>query len=134
MLAAVAILAGLVVTNPGQADFERFAADQLVEEIAEELCQKADLPLLWRLAIGNCEQLVRHQRAALAAVVGQHTLRTNLAVVSVFRSEIGGQRLLDWRVPRFRSLVLGVAGTFLLIQAGQVDGGGDSSRFSSLQP
>ncbi|MFM7103698.1 MAG: hypothetical protein ACKO3N_21335, partial [Verrucomicrobiota bacterium] len=44
--------------------------------------------------------------------------RTNLGLVSLFRSEIGGQRLLAWRVPRFHALVLGVAGQFVVVHAG----------------
>ena len=125
LLASLAALLGLAVSNPTQLDFQQFAADRLVEEIAEELCVEADLPVLLRLAVGNCEQVVREQRAALAAVVQQHTRRTNLGICSLYRSEIGGQKLLDWRVPRFRSLALGVAGQFVLLQADHDDGSGN---------
>jgi len=38
-------------------------------------------------------------------------------VLSVYTSEIGGQNLLRWRVPRFRSTVVGVAGQFVLVRA-----------------
>lgn len=134
LLAALGAVLGLALTNPDGADFERFAADRLVEEIAEELCVEADLPLLLRMAVGNCEQQVRDQRAALAAVVQQHTHRTNLGLVSLFRSEIGGQRLLTWRVPRFRSLVLGIAGQFVVLQAGQDRDGAAGDPRGWLRP
>lgn len=106
-------LVALVLSNPPMADFEAFVADRLVAEIAEELCQEADLPLMLRLAIPDCEGMVREQRGALAAAVRQHSRRINLGLFSLYRSEIGGQRLLDWRVPRLRSVVLGAAGSFV---------------------
>lgn len=122
LLAFLVILTGLAVSNPSGTDFERFAADRLVDEIAEELCREGEVPLLLSLAVGNCEQLVRDQRHALAAVVQAHTRRTNLGLFSLFQSQIGGQRVLDWRVPRFHSLVLGAGGQFVVLHADQ-DGG-----------
>lgn len=122
LLVAAAVVAGLAISNPTLADFGGFAADRLVEEIVEELCVEADLPLLLRMAVGNCERLVRDQRVALAGVVQQHTRRTNLGLCSLYRSEVGGQRLLEWRLPRFHSLALGVAGQFVLLHAGSDDG------------
>ncbi len=136
LLAGVLGLLGLALglSNPGMADFEGFAADRLVEEIAEELCVESDLPLLLTLAIGNCERMVRDQRGPLAAVVQQHTSRTNLGLVSLFRSEIGGQRLLAWRVPRFHALVLGVAGQFVVVHAGQSNAAADADPLDWLGP
>ena len=109
--------AGLALTNPASADFEAFAADRLVDEISDELCVKGGLPVLMRLAIPNCQELVEGQRQALAGVVASHTRRTNLMVASLYRSEVGGQTVLAWQVPRFRSTVLAVAGQFVLIAA-----------------
>lgn len=109
--------AGLGATNPSPADFEAFAADRLVDEISNELCVKGGLPLLMRMVISNCQELVEAQRGALAAVVASHTRRRNLAVASLYRSEVGGQSVLAWQVPRFRSTVLAVAGHFVLLAA-----------------
>ena len=108
---------GLALTNPSPADFRAFAGDRLVEEISKELCGDGGLPVLLRMAINNCLGLVQAQRAALAAVVLSHTRRCNYGLLSVFESELGGQSLLRWQVPRFRSTVVGVAGQFVLISA-----------------
>ena len=104
-------------------DFEAFASERLVEELGEEVCRKADLPLLFRLAVANCQQQIREQRDPLAALVRKHSRRVNLGLVSLFRSEVGGQRLLGWQVPKVHSLVLGVAGQFLLLHAGHDQSG-----------
>ena len=109
--------AGLAITNPGPADFQAFAADRLVDEISEELCRDGGLPVLMRMAVTNCQELVQALRAALGTVVALHTRRTNLGLLSVYSSEIGGQSLLRWRVPRFRSTVVGAAGQFVLVRA-----------------
>ena len=109
--------AGLAITNPAPADFQAFAAERLVDEISEELCGDGGLPVLMRMAVTNCQDLVRAQRTALGTVVADHTRRTNLGLLSVYSSEIGGQSLLRWRVPRFRSTVVGAAGQFVLVRA-----------------
>ena len=108
---------GLALTNPSLGNFRAFASDRLVEEISKELCADGGVPVLLRMAINNCVGLVEAQREALAAVVLSHTRRHNYGVVSVFESELGGQSLLRWQVPRFRSAVVGVAGQFVLISA-----------------
>ena len=108
---------GLALTNPSPADFRAYAGDRLVEEISKELCGDGGVPVLLRMAINNCVGLVQAQRAALAAVVLSHTRRRNYGLLSVFESELGGQSLLRWQVPRFRSTVVGVAGQFVLISA-----------------
>ncbi|MEY4803218.1 MAG: hypothetical protein RLZZ274_1949 [Cyanobacteriota bacterium] len=108
---------GLALTNPSLPNFRDFASDRLVEEISNELCGDGGLPVLLRMAINNCLGLVQAQRAALAAVVLSHTRRRNYGLLSVFESELGGQSLLRWQVPRFRSTVVGVAGQFVLISA-----------------
>jgi hypothetical protein len=108
---------GLALTNPSPADFRAYASDRLVEELSEELCGDGGLPVLLRMAINNCVGLVKAQRAALAAVVLSHTRRRNYGLLSVFESELGGQSLLRWQVPRFRSTVVGVAGQFVLVSA-----------------
>ena len=129
----LAALAGLAITNPSAADFQAYAAERLVDEISEEVCAEGGLPVLMRLAIQNCQELVLDQRAPLAALVAGHTRRHNLGVLSLYRSDVGGQTLLRWRVPRFRSTVVGVAGQFVLIGAAIDRAGTDSSNSDSSQ-
>jgi hypothetical protein len=110
--------AALLISNPGPADFETFAAERLVDVLERELCQGDALPGLLRLALGDCARVVQSQRQPLARLVGRHSRRLNLGMASVYRSELGGGALLGWPIPRFRATVLAVAGHFLILQAG----------------
>jgi hypothetical protein len=115
-LAALAT-AALAATNPTPAQFERFAAAHLVDEIERQVCEGDVLPPLLRLALPNCGEMVQAQNEAIGALVSRQTRRWNLGVLSVYRSAVGGQQVLAWQVPRFRATVLGVAGQFLVLQA-----------------
>ena len=125
--------AGLAFTNPSSADFQAYAADRLVDEISEEVCGEGGLPVLMQMALQNCQGLVLAQRGPLAALVAGHTRRHNLGLLSLYRSDVGGQTLLLWQVPRFRSTVVGVAGQFVLIRAAIDRAGPDSANSDSSQ-
>ena len=120
---AIALGAGaLVLTNPSPADLESFASERLVEEITDELCSSNGLPVMMRLAISNCPQLVRSQRQTLGRLVRDHAHRLNLGLFSLYQAQIGGQTLLDWQVPRFHATVLAIAGNFVLVESAQTPG------------
>lgn len=117
MLLATLAAAGLGVSNPSPAAFERFAARHLVDELDRQLCAGDALPPLVRLALPNCSELVQAQSEVLGALVSQQSRRWNLGLLSVYRTDLGGQQVLIWQLPRFRATVLGVAGRFLIVQA-----------------
>ncbi len=105
------------MSNPPPSDFERFATAHLVKEIDRQVCDGEVLPPLVRLALPNCSELVQAQNKAIGALVSSQTRRWNLGLLSVYRSDVGGQQVLLWQVPRFRATVVGVAGQFLVVQA-----------------
>jgi len=109
---------GLALTNPAPPEFERFAADQLVEVIEAEVCGGEVLPSVVRLALRDCPRLIRAQRGAIGAYVSGHTRRTNLGLLSIYRTELGGKTLLGWRLPRFSATVVAAAGRLVILQAG----------------
>jgi hypothetical protein len=111
---------GLVATNPGPAEFESFAADQLIRLISDELCREDGLPMMARLVVRDCPALVASQRAVLGRLASLHTRRRNLGLISLYRTELGGQNLLpNWRLPRYHALTLAAAGRFVLLRAGE---------------
>jgi hypothetical protein len=116
---AAALLGGaLVATNPDEQDFEDFAGERLVLLADAELCDQGGLPMVARLLIQNCSELVQGQRAVLGRLALQGSRRINAGVFSLYNTEIGGQTLLPGlRLPRYRILTLGVAGQLVMLQA-----------------
>lgn len=109
--------AGLGASNPSPAAFERFAAAHLVDVIEREVCEGDALPPLLRLAVPNCSELIQAQSVVIGAMVSRQTRRWNLGLFSLYRTDVGGQQVLVWQVPRFRATVIGVAGRFLVLHA-----------------
>jgi hypothetical protein len=108
----------LALSNPGPSDFDSFAAEQLVDVIEAEVCRGEVLPTLVRLALRDCPRLIQAQRGAIGVYVGRHTRRTNLGLLSIYRTELGGTALLGWSLPRFSATVVAAAGQLVIVQAG----------------
>lgn len=116
-----ALVVGLVGTNPGPGAFEEFAAERLSALIKDEFCDQGGLPLMLRLVIQDCPGLVRSQRSLLGRLARENSRRYNLGVVSLYRTELGGQRILSrWHLPRYEALTLGLAGQLLVLRAREV--------------
>jgi hypothetical protein len=110
--------AALALTNPSPGDFESFAAERLVDVLEVEFCQGEVLPTLVRLALRDCSRLIQAQRGPIGAYVGRHTRRTNLGLLSIYRTELGGTTLLGWSLPRFSATVVAAAGQLVIVRAG----------------
>jgi hypothetical protein len=109
---------GLVSTNPGPAEFEEFAAERLTRLVSDELCSEDGMPMLMRLVIRDCPELVHSQRRVLGRLAAEHTRRRNFGLFSLYSTDLGGQQLLpDWRLPRYDAVTLAAAGRFLLLHA-----------------
>ncbi len=123
LTAAGAALA-LAFTNPSLSDYEDHAGEQLVVLLSKELCTSEGLPMVLRLWIRDCPQLVASQRQALAQLAGRFTTRVNLGVASMYTTRVGGQQLLPGvTLPTAEVVTLGVAGRFVLIRS-DTDAGG----------
>lgn len=117
--AGVAVVA-LAVTNPGTDDFEAFAGDQLVRAASRELCGSGSLPLIARLVIQDCPQLVASQRKVLGQLAAASSRRYNAGLFSIYTTELGGQTLLPGlTIPRYRAVTLGGAGQLMVVQSSE---------------
>ena len=117
--AGVAVVA-LAVTNPGTDDFEAFAGDQLVRAASRELCGSGSLPLIARLVIQDCPQLVASQRKVLGQLAAASSRRYNAGLFSIYTTELGGQTLLPGlTIPRYSVVALGGAGQLLVVQSSE---------------
>ena len=120
LTAVSAGLIGLAVTNPGPAAFEEFAAEKLTELASEELCQNEGLPLLARLLIQNCPELVRSQRKVLGRLARENSRRYNFGLLSLYGTRLGGEKVLPTgRNPPYDPVTLALAGHFVLHSAGE---------------
>jgi len=109
----------LVATNPGEREFEAFAGEYLVEMASEELCGSDGLPLMARLVVHNCPQLVRSQRQALGQLATASSRRYNLGLFSVYSTRIGGLELMPGlTLPRYWAITLAGAGQLVVLQTG----------------
>ena len=117
-LAVLLVGGALALTNPDEQDFEAFAGERLVALVDEELCSEGGLPLLARLLIQDCPELVRSQEGVLGRLALLGTRRFNAGLFSLYSTQVGGQSLLPGlRLPRYRALTLAAAGQLVMLQA-----------------
>jgi hypothetical protein len=121
-LAASTVVGGLVLTNPGPEAFEDFAADQLVDLLTRDLCSDGGLPMLMRVVVHDCPGLVRSQRTPLGAWARQGTRRRNFGLFSLYTTNLGGQQLAQWQIPRYKATTLAAAGRFVVLRTGRQQG------------
>jgi len=114
--ACLLAVGGLVLSNPTPADFEGFAAGQLVQLVEQEVCHQPALPLLLQLVIQNCPAMVQAQSQSLGRLARDHSQRINLGIASIYTTRFGGQQVLpNWRVPNYGVMTLAAAGHFVVL-------------------
>ena len=100
-------------------DYSDYAGDQLVELATEELCEQKGLPMVLRLWIRNCPELIAAQQPVLASFAGQdkYTKRLNFVLGSLYTTKWDGRNLLPkLRLPSYTVTTIAGAGRFLTIQ------------------
>jgi len=111
---------GLVATNPGEEEFERFAADQITRAAELELCHEGGLPMLARLIVHDCPRLIAAQHDLFGRLAMAATRRRNFGLLSLYRTELGGQQVHpDWSIPRYSAITLAGAGRFFILRSNQ---------------
>ncbi len=110
------LLGSLAWSNPGPKEFESFSGDHLVQLLSQEFCRGSSLPLLLNFLTSDCPELLRSQQPALASLAAASSERLNLGLLSVYRTQLGGQRVLrHWPLPIYSVITLGVAGQFFIL-------------------
>ncbi|HGY5532636.1 MAG TPA: DUF4359 domain-containing protein [Prochlorococcus sp.] len=108
----------LVWTNPSMEDYSEYAGEQLVEIVTEEVCERQGMPMVLRLWIRNCPELIAAQKQTLASIAGQFTTRRNLGLGSIYTTKFDGQDFLPkMHLPSYTVTTLAGAGQFLTIKA-----------------
>ena len=113
----------LALTNPTPDDYAEHAGEQLVTVLTEELCRPEGLPMLLRLWVRDCPQLLASQQQALAGLAARFTTRRNFGVASVYTTRVGGQQLAPgFTLPRVKAVTVAVAGQFVMLRS-ELDNG-----------
>lgn len=124
LLFALAAAVGLAVTNPSRQDFADYSGARLSGLLIDEFCRQDGLPMLLRLLVSDCPGLLRAQAPALGRIAEAHSRRFNLLILSLYVTDIGGQKLFrDLRLPRYNALTLALAGQFLTLRTAETEPG-----------
>lgn len=72
--------------------------------------------MLLNFLTSDCPALLRSQQPALASLAAANSERLNLGLLSLYRTQLGGQRVLrHWPLPTYSVITLGVAGQFFIL-------------------
>ena len=116
-------IAVLALTNPSPEDYAEHAGKQLITVLTRELCQSEGVPMLLRMWVRDCPQLVASQQQALASLAARFTTRLNLGVASIYTTQLGGQELAPGvSLPRVKAVTLAAAGRFVMLRSERDNG------------
>ena len=119
-----ALLTSLAASNPGPEAFASFAGERLAQRISQKLCQGEGGGSSLQALMVHCDRLVLAQREQLGVLAARSSRRQQLGLLSLYSTELGGQRLLGrWRLPRVQALTLGIGGQFLLLHTQELHPG-----------
>ena len=114
-IGAVAI-AGLGVvmatTNPSQANYEKFAVQQLTEYLKKDVCQKAP-KVFGDFLQRNCSVLVDSSRPQMQQIIAQTTQKQNFLFFSIYRTDLS----INPFIPTYHFETVGVFQNFYIYAA-----------------
>jgi Domain of unknown function (DUF4359) len=99
-LAGISVL--MVISNPGQNDYEHYATDAITEYLKEEVCPKAPQQLGGFLQ-SYCKTLIDTGRPQIEKVIAKETIRRNYLLFSIYETEL----LLPFSVPSYEFSTIG---------------------------
>ncbi len=110
---ALAGIGGLmVITNPGQNDYEHYATDALTEYLKQEVCPQAPEQLGGFLR-SYCKTLIDTGRPHIEQVIANKTIRQNYLLFSVYETELS----LPSPVPSYEFGTIGAFQQFYTYEA-----------------
>lgn len=98
-LAGISVL--MVISNPGQNDYEHYATDAITEYLKQEVCPKA--PQLGGFLQSYCKTLIDTGRPQIEKVIAKETIRRNYLLFSIYETEL----LLPFSVPSYEFSTIG---------------------------
>ena len=103
---------GMVLTNPGQRDYESYATDTLSTYLKQEVCSQSSGGLASFLS-SHCKTLVDTGKPHIKQVIANKTIRQNYLLFSIGETEL----FLPSPVPNYEFETIGVFQQFYTYQA-----------------
>ncbi|MEM9770520.1 MAG: DUF4359 domain-containing protein [Cyanobacteria bacterium P01_D01_bin.73] len=123
LVALVAVGGGLALTNPSPEAYAEEASHKLVEKLQTESCSKLSNTFGINLQ-EQCRKVVADLRPQLKGLIESGTERTNLGVVSHYKTTLTASSLLpdflSGQLPSYEVESLGVATQFVFYRAEEV--------------
>ncbi|ACK67037.1 conserved hypothetical protein [Rippkaea orientalis PCC 8801] len=109
----LATIGGLmIITNPGQNDYENYATEALTFYLKDEVCPQAPSELGGFL-ISYCKTLVDTGRPQIQKVISNKTIRQNYLLFSIYETELS----LPSPVPSYQFGTIGALRQFYTYEA-----------------
>ncbi|MGK7939765.1 MAG: DUF4359 domain-containing protein [Crocosphaera sp.] len=111
-VSAIGLGTGMVLTNPGQHDYESYATHTLTTYLKQEVCSQNSGGLGSFLS-SHCKTLVDTGKPHLQKVISNKTIRQNYLLFSIYETEL----LLPSPVPNYEFETIGAFRQFYTYQA-----------------
>jgi hypothetical protein len=110
------VLAGIsaiaVATNPGEAEYQKYAGEKIKTELKDQICNQVAVDLgVW--LEGQCHILISTASPYLAEVISQQTQRQNFYLFSIYQ----GNLTLPEPLPKYHVATIGIFGNYHTYQA-----------------
>ncbi len=107
--------ATMVITNPSQPTYEKYATQRLVDYLQENICTP-QLQLFGASLQQDCKQLLAENQAEIQRLVAKGTKQQNFGVLSVYRTELSAATVFPLlpsnMVPAYRFETIGIFQSF----------------------
>lgn len=112
-----ALIAGLVITNPGPEAYVEYATVQASSYLSEEICN--DLPAgLGGLLTEQCPEIMLSVEPQLETILRDRTERLNIGIASLYRTSFGIPEFPF--LPEYRAETIGIVNQFLTYRVAKI--------------
>lgn len=107
----------MAITNPGQIDYEQYAAEELSSYLKENVCnQTQGQQEVKNLVRGYCKTLVDTGRPQIQDIIALTTKRQNFLLFSIYQTELS----FPSPVPSYQFGTIGVLQNFYTYEAQEI--------------
>ncbi|MFB2833239.1 DUF4359 domain-containing protein [Floridanema evergladense] len=114
------LLVSLAISNPSQAEYEKYATQELTEYLQQNVCPQA--PKIWGKSLKReCKRLVNSNRSEIKDFISQSTERYNFILFSIYKTELSITKVSPFLpsdfLPSYHFGTLAVGHKFYIYQA-----------------